>query len=467
MTIQEILAQPNPEQVIAQLKDKSVDIPSWTKLRKEYDPKEHPVNNKSLYPDIPGDKDNPAGTKVTRITLDYQRLVAARMSSLCFGLPVKRIYKAGNEGQKEVQGVIEAIMRRNRIDSVNVERGNMLFAGCEVATLWYGIREQHSLYGVDSSLKVRCANYSPMKGDSIYPLFDEYGDMVALSFGYRRKSMGEWAEYFDTYTADRHIKWVISGRGKSWAVVEDENISVGAPNGIGIGKIPAIYMHRPTPIWEDTSSIVYEIEWALSRSGNYVRANTKPLFGVFADEEIAYGGEKPGDAKSVFQWPSNAKAGYITWELSAENVKFYTNTLRNEFFTQLQIPDWTFENMKSMKMSGEAFKQLFVDALLKVHDESGRLVEFLDRELSVVKAFVKNIMPSRAADIDGLSVETELVPFTIDETKTIIENLATAVAAGIISKREAIEELGWSENPEATLRQIADEQAMDATGMTL
>jgi hypothetical protein len=467
MTIKDILALPNTEQVIAQLKDKAVDVIAWSKLRKEYDPKEHPVNNKTLYPDIPGDKDNPAGTKVTRIALDYQRLAAARMTSLCFGLPVKRVYKAETEGQKEAQQIIEAIMLRNRIDSVNVERGNMLFAGCEVATLWYAIEEQHSLYGVESSLKVRCANYSPMKGDSIYPLFDEYGDMVALSFGYKRKSMGEWAEYFDTYTADRHIKWVASGRGKSWEAIEDESIAVGAPNGQGIGKIPAIYMHRPTPIWEDTSSIVYEIEWALSRSGNYVRANTKPLFGVFADEEIAYGGEKPTDAKSVHQFPQNAKAGYITWELSAENVKFYTNTLRNEFFTQLQIPDWTFENMKSMKMSGEAFKQLFVDAMLKVHDESGRLVEFLDREISVVKAFVKNIRPNLASDIDELQITTEVVPFTINETKTIIENLSTAVSAGIISKREAIEELGWSDNTEQTLKQIREEQTVDVMGASV
>ncbi len=466
MTITEILAL-DPTQAIAALKDKSADVPKWSALEKEYNPQKHPVNNKSLYPDVPGDCDNPAGTKVTRIALDYQRLVTARMTSLCFGIPVKRIYKSQTDKQKEIQRIIEAIYARNRIDSINIERGNMLFAGCEVATLWYAVAEKHSLYGIESNLKIRCANYSPIKGDNIYPLFDEYGDLVALSFGYRRKSMGEWAEYFDTYTANQHIKWIMNGKDSSWQVAEDDNISVGAPNGQGIGKIPAIYMHRPTPIWEDTSNIVYEIEWALSRAGNYVRANTKPLFGVFADEEIEYGGEKPSDSKSVFQWPANAKAGYITWELSETNVRFYTETLRREYFAMLQIPDFSYDNLKSLQLSGEAFKQIFVDAMLKVGDESGRILEFLDREISVVKAFVKNIRPELTDEIDRLQVSCELTPFQVSERKTEIENLATAVTAQIMSRREAIAQLGESDNVDETLRQIAEEGIVDLMGATV
>ena len=49
--------------------------------------------------------------------------------------------------------------------------------------------------------------------------------------------------------------------------------------------------------------------------------------------------------------------------------------------------------MKSNPMSGESRKQLFIDAQLKVKDESGRLIEFLDREMNVVKAFLKTMLP--------------------------------------------------------------------------
>ena len=94
-----------------------------------------------------------------------------------------------------------------------------------------------------------------MLGDELYPLFDEYGDKIALSVGYTRKKGGKTVSYFDAYTAGCHIKWS-NGQGSGWAVVEDEENA--------LGKIPAVYMYRPTPIWKDTGRIVSEIEWAFT-----------------------------------------------------------------------------------------------------------------------------------------------------------------------------------------------------------
>ena len=77
-----------------------------------------------------------------------------------------------------------------------------------------------------------------------------------------------------------------------------------------LGKIPAVYTFRPTPIWEDTSRIVFEIEWALSRNGNYLRKNSKPVFIVFADEQIQYGDEQSQDRefRSIMQYPKGSTA---------------------------------------------------------------------------------------------------------------------------------------------------------------
>ena len=86
------------------------------------------------------------------------------MTELVTGIPVKRVYKPENERQKEVAAFIESIYERNRIDSVNNERCNMLFAGCEVLTLWYAIDERNALYGLNSPLKLRCRNFTPMLG---------------------------------------------------------------------------------------------------------------------------------------------------------------------------------------------------------------------------------------------------------------------------------------------------------------
>lgn len=451
--ISDILAPDRPaSEIIADLKEKDIRVPSWDILKRDYYPMYHPVMDKGGYPDIVKKKDGRV-EKVTRITLGLQRLATKRMTELVFGIPVKRVYKSETDNHRKIAKVIEAVFQRNRIDSVNITRGRMLFAGCEVVTLWYAVEQKNSIYGLDSPIKLRCRNFSPMKGDKIYPLFDQYDDMISLSIDGIRKEGDKNVEYFDTYTSDRHIKWANDGSG--WVLMEDDKIS--------IGKIPGVYAHRPEPIWEDTSGNVYEIEAALSRNGNYLRRNSKPIFAVFTDDEVEFGKEKDDESKSVFQYSAKADAKYITWDQAIENLKFFTNELKQMFFTQLQLPDMSYENMKTMPMSGEARKMMFIDAQLKVEDESGPLLEMLDREVNVVKAFVKAILPANMhADIDTLQVETQITPFSITDDKDTIDNIMTATGGrAIMSQREGIKQLGWSEDPEQTLQEIQQEGMND------
>lgn len=456
MTIEEILnSGASAETIIAALKEKSIIVPVWSGrygLVQQFDPTKHPVMNKQKYPDIVSDD----GIEyVTRITCDLQRLATKRMTELVTGIPVKRVYKPDNDRQKEIASYIESIYERNRIDSVNNERCNMLFAGCEVLTLWYAIEERNNLYGFNSPLKLRCRNFSPMLGDDLYPLFDEYGDMIAMSVGYSRKKGRKSVQYFDTYTANKHIKW--SNENGSWQEVENEDIT--------LGKIPGIYTWRPTPIWEDTSKTVYEIEWALSRNGNYLRQNSKPLFVVFADEAISYGDEKSPDKefRSIMQYPKGSTAQYITWQQAVENLKYYVGELRSLFFTQLQLPDWSYEKMSQQALSGESRKQMFIDAQLKVKDESGRLIEFFDREMNVIKAFLKVMLGEQYHnDIDALKVEMIITPFAITDEKDTINNLMAANGGEpIMSQRESIELFGHSDDVDKTLKEIAEQGKKD------
>lgn len=461
MTIEEILNSENSaESKIAALKEKTIVVPVWSGrfgLVQQFDPTKHPVMNKQKYPDIVTDE----GIEyVTRVTCDLQRLATKRMTELVTGIPPKRVYTPNNDRQKQIAAYIESIYDRNRINSVNNERLNMLFAGCEVFTLWYAIEERNTLYGFSSPLKLRCRNFSPMLGDELYPLFDEYGDMIAMSVGYTRKKGRKYVQYFDTYTADKHIKW--SNENGGWAEVENENIT--------LGKIPGVYAWRPTPIWEDTSKTVYEIEWTLSRNGNYLRQNSKPIFIVFADEAISYGDEKSPNRefRSVMQYPQNGRAEYVTWAQAVENLKFYVEQLRDLFFTQLQLPDWSYGKMSQQALSGESRKQMFIDAQLKVKDESGRLIELFDREMNVVKAFAKIMLgDGYAADIDALKVETLITPFAITDEKDTINNLQAANGGKpLMSQRESIEMFGHSDDVDKTLQEIAEEDKRDAFELT-
>lgn len=454
MTIEEILnsTELTAAQKVAALKEKTINVPVWGGrfgLVRQYDPTKHPVMDKSKYPDVVG---NDGIEYVTRVTVDLQRLAAKRMTELCCGIPVKRVYRPDNDTQKNIVSYLEAIFDRNRINSFNVERLNMLFSGCEFMTLWYAVESPNNLYGFDSKLKFRCRNFSPMLGDDLYPLFDEYGDMIAMSVGYSRKVGKKTVNFLDAYSATQHIKY--SNEGGEWTEVENEQITM--------GKIPAVYVYRPTPIWEDTSKTVYEIEWALSRNGNYLRKNSKPIFVVLADEIINFGDEKKEseEFKAVMQYPKGSTAQYVTWSQAIENLKFYVSELRTLFFTQLQLPDWSYEKLSQQALSGESRKQLFIDAQMKVKDESGRLLEAFDREVNVVKAFLKMVLPERMhTDIDSLKVETKITPFSITDAKETVDMLLTANGGEpIMSQRESIEEFGHSDNVDKTLAEIAQQQ---------
>lgn len=456
-TIDEILGTKGGEQaIINALMNKTIKIPVWggkDGLCAEYDPSMHPVMDKAKYPDITT-KD---GIKhVVRITLGFQRLAVKRMTELMCGIPVKRVYRPANERQQEIAGYLENIYKQVRIDSVNIARMNNLFASCEVFTLWYAIEQRHNRYGFDSPLKMRCVNYSPMLGDNLYPLFDEFGDMIAMSVGYTRLVNGEYVQFFDCYTAQRHIKWSFATGNP--VRVQDEDIST-------LGKIPGVYVMRPTPIWEHTSGNVFEVEWALSRDGNYLRDNSKPKFVVFADNAIRYGDERDSNEefKAVMQFPANGRAEYITWNQAIDNLKYYADTLRNLFFTQLQLPDWSYEKMSQQALSGESRKQMFIDAQLKVTDESGRWLEAFDRETNVLKAFLKSMLPdSYHEDIDALPVESVITAYTITDEKDTINNLLAANGnKPIMSQRESIEEFGYSDDADRTLREIAEEKKID------
>jgi len=439
------------EQLIAELKKKTVTIPEWSELEKEYNPKKHPVFTDPNYKDkVTKNKT----IKVTRIGIGLQKLAVKRMTQLMFGTPVKRIYKTekGNKKQEEAARLIEKILIRNRINTINFKRGNLLFAGCEFVTLWYAQESKNSIYGVNADIKIRCKNYSPMQGDQLYPYFDDNGDLLALSFAYKRKIGSEETKYFETFTKDEHIKWKDTTSGWSEEIKEVNKL----------GKIPAVYLHRETPIWEDTSNDVYEVEWTLSRNGNYIRKNSKPIFGIFSDEDLGTKTGNDSDDVSVYRWPEKAKAEYITWEQATDSMKLQIENLYRAFFTELQIPDMSFDQMKAIPMSGEARKMMFVDAELKVTEEAGAWLEILDREVNVIKEFAKKILPSHAKEIDELEVEQEITPYRINDEGETIKNIMTATGGKqILSQIEGIKYLGWSDNPEQTMDEINKENTRD------
>lgn len=176
------------DDIINDLKEKSVCVPSWDELIKDYEPTLHAIVSDTI---TRKDKTKSDGTteKASRIYIGLEKLLTKRMTEFMFSIPVKRVYHniEDNETRQQIAKAIENIYKYARIDSENIKRGNAYFASCEVFTIWYTVENPNSLYGFQSRFKLKCKTYSPMEGVRLYPLLDELGDMIAMSFEYSKK----------------------------------------------------------------------------------------------------------------------------------------------------------------------------------------------------------------------------------------------------------------------------------------
>ena len=470
-TIDEILDPNQPiSTIIQKLEVKVVNPPAWADIEKQYNPDLHPVMTDEKYHDVALKGGSVA--HVAKITLAYQKLATHRMSQLTFGIPVKRIYHAQNDQEKTVANIMESIYKKNRINAVNMQRGRYYYGACEFMTIWYTQplpKGQTVMYGDQkSAYKIRCRTYSPMLGDTLYPLFDEYGDLIALSVKYTRKVLQTDRTYFETLAANKHYRWV-SGTGLSgWTVDLGDSDNNGTIES-GIGKIPGVYEFRIEPIWEGTSGNIFENEWTLSRNSNYLRKNLKPNWVEFCDPGTRPANGKDNDDKvsrNVFRYPANAKAGYVTWDQAIDNLKFQTDTIRKEFFEQIQLPDISFENLKAVPMSADSRKMILTDAQLKVTEEEGTWLDCFDRENNVLRAFIAKIWPDLAGAAESLQIDTIITPYSMESDSDNIDNGTKACGnQAIMSQRSAIQRYTDITDPDEELQQIQEEENARNTSM--
>lgn len=436
-------------EIIAALQEKSVEVHDWsTELLKLYDPKEHSiVTDKTTRKD----KVRSDGTTdvASRTYLGLEKLLVSRMTSFLFAIPPKREYHNidGNTTREEIARAMELIYKHARIDSENIKRGKAYFAASEVFTIWYTVKQKNTLYGFPSEYKLKCKSYSPMDGVKLYPLFDENDDMIAMSFEYTKKRGTEKITFFETYTAEKHYQWEKSGAG--WIRTIDGEA-------VNILKIPGVYGWRNEPIYYGLSHIREDLEYTLSRNSDVIAYNSAPILKVAGAIE---GVENKGNTQRVYRVENGGDVQYVSWAQADSALRYHVETLLNMFFMQAQMPDISFENMKSLGNIGyDARMTLLTDAHLKVGEESGAWIEFLERECNVIKAFLRKMNTKFESEIDNVEVEHIITPYIQNDVKADIQNaMAACGGKAIISQEEAVMMSGISADPAKTVAKLKEE----------
>jgi hypothetical protein len=432
------------------LKEKSIVVPEWNRILENYEPKRHRI----LF-DYDRRKDKVVEGKVdkaARIAIGLEKLHTSRITDFAFAKPVKRTYLGSTDEDKDIINAIENVYKKAHINNINRKRGLAYFASCEICTVWYAVpKPGNTEYGFPSDWKLKCKTYSPMDGVSLYPFIDETDDMQAMSFEYQVKGSEKTVTYFETYTAQRHVKWM-ENEGDYKTIVDEPII---------IGKIPAIYVDRPLPIFDGLSPIREEMEYEISEERDVIAYNSAPILKVSG---AVQGSEHKGSTQRVIRVENGGDVAYVSWAQSTEASKNNFNTLKNLYWSQAQMPDISFENMKGLGNIGyDARQTLFADAKLKVEGETGDFVEFLEREGNVLKAFLKVMNPEWAMRLDEIEIEHTINVYDYADQKSQIE-IWTAANGGkaLISQRESIEKAGLTQDSYKTYDDIQNEEGQAA-----
>ena len=450
--IEEIFKEGTPAgTIISELKKKSVDVPKWDVLVKDYEPTKHKIKS-----DMVGRKDKQRSDgvieKASRIYLGMEKLLCHRFTEYTFSLEVKRSYSnvGDNETRKAIVSAMESIYKHARINALNLKRGLAYYAACEIFTIWYTVEQKNTLYGFESSFKLKSKTYSPMDGYKLYPLFDEMDDMLAMSFEYEKTVEKTSTTYFETFTSDRHYIWKRdSSSSDGWTNILDEEVV--------IMKIPGAYLHRNAPVYHGLTHIREEIEYTLSRNSDVIAYNSAPVLKVVGK---VIGEEEKGESRRSFRMENGGDVAYVSWNQSVEALKYHIDMLIKLFFMQAQMPDVSFDNLKGLGSIGyDARQTLFTDAHLKIGDEAGAWIEFFERECNVIKAFLKFMNKKWENEIDDIEVEHIITPYVQNDEKYEIEKWQKANGdKPLVGHLESIRKAGVSDDPDATYEEYQREQ---------
>jgi SPP1 family phage portal protein len=459
--------------VISELKSKRyIDEPDTATYEKQLEPTEHDVYDKIKRPDkkVKIDPDDPdyhtnennstivsgSGDKpgyryesVARVALAIQKLIVKRAVSFIFGNPVTLDCTPVTDNEKIIFKAIKRVMYDVKEKSLNRNVARNLFSSTEVAELWYPVENKNNTYGFDSKFKLRCAVFSPLNGDSLYPYFDETGDMTAFSRGFTRTNSQKKTEtFFETYTSEYHYLWKQGSNGYE--------IQEGFPKENAIGKIPVVFGNQTQVEWADVQNLIDRLEKLLSNFADTNDYHASPK--IFIEGELK-GFAKKGEAGAILQGETGTKASYLSWANAPEAVKLEIETLLKMIYTITQTPDISFDAVKGLNVSGIALKLLFMDAHLKVADHQEVFDQYLQRRINIIKSFIGTFNTKYESDAENLMVEPVITPYMIIDKAAEMKIWSDANGGNaIISQEASFIKAGLTNDPESDFKTYQNEQ---------
>lgn len=468
MTLEEINKLPIKDR-ITELKKRPTPLPDASALLNDWDADRHDVmiNEKGKRPkrkitiepeerDLNGNTTRQARyeyVEVNRISMPLEQDIVNTQTAFTVGNKPKLICETEDEKELNVLSIVRKILRQNKIKYQNKRIMRSWLSEQEVAEYWYTVEDDvwwkrllQKLFkntGLFPKRKLKSVLWSPFRGDKLYPYFDEFGDLKAFSREYKIKVNDEDVTRF--------------------MVIDDKNVTIYQDDerieqfAHGFPKMPIMYIYRDKPYCHKIKTIRNRIEMLLSNFADCLDYNFFPkLTAKGLVEDVI----NRGTGSEIIQLENGAEIAYLTWQQSPEMAKMELETLFERAYSLTNTVRTSVEYLKGVgaAVSGRAFRYVFMGAHMQVSNHAEDLEEFLQRRVNFLVSAIGALYPTMKDTCDVIDIETEIVPFMIDNRTEEINDAVTAYGGGVASRKQGIILAGITDAVNDELKMIEDEK---------
>jgi SPP1 family phage portal protein len=351
--------------------------------------------------------------KYTKETIPFQKRIVNNAVTFLFGEPVSLVL---NNDKQDAFELINSVWKQNKLDYFNKKLARDLFVECSVAELWHVPPKEPG-----KEARIRVTLLSKREGYTIYPHFDDTGDLDAFTIMNEvTGDDGKPKETLKIYTA----KSIIEGTKEStgWVTTQNPNL---------IGKIPIVYYEQDEPEWKSVETQIERMEYLISNfadTNDYFGAPVLQVKGIVQNlpkkedpgKVIVVSPEK--DINDKIYYPGGAE--YITWDNAPEAIKEEYNMLKDIIYGMTNTPDLSFSNVKGLSnLSGIAIRLMFSDALFKAKDKHEIFGPGMERRISIMKSIVGLVNVGKRQQLEDADIDiifNDVLPEDLKETITAI-----------------------------------------------
>lgn len=388
-----------------------------------------------------------------KLVVPFQKKIVRFASGFLFGSPPK--YSLNDEKYKAIMDDMDRIFRENKMQYFNRRLARTVMSETHGAELWY-------TYTGDDKVKVRVMLLAESLGDTLYPHFDDHGDMDAFTRKYQTSDEnGKPVLHADVYTAAMTYFGTKGYGAKEYEVRPEANI---------FGKIPVIYFEQSEPEWRDVQRLIDRVEQVISVHADVNDYYGDPVAIIKGTLKRGFDKDEPGKllqfephidetGKMVF-----GDAEYLTWDAMPESKKMELENLLELIHSMTSTPDLSFGSVKGIgNVSGITIRMMMMDAYLKALTNQETFGEGLLRRFNLLKAIMSSLKIAKD-DLTEMEAEVSFAdPLPIDYTETIEALTMATGGEALMSRETAVRKNPFVQDAEAEIEKLEEVDRTEPT----